>query len=384
MKIAYIMRYWPVYGGGETVTVSLANELVKRGHDVHILYNTYKDCNPMPYQLDGRIVQKKMVTIENYTLNDVDEMHRYLVDNNIDVMINQWGATNLCYDAKRNTTTKLVTCWHLDVVQKQRAASMKEKILRFFIRDKMFQKFRERKQLQNHYNNYLKSDKYVFLSKSFADCYQRLSRLHDYEKKITAISNPLTYNLSYDVQNFPRKKRQVLLVGRLFEYHKRISLALKIWKQIELDSRFDEWTFKIVGDGPDRQSSMVLAESLELKRVSFEGFKDPRPYYEESAIFVMTSAFEGFGMTLVEAQQYGVVPVVMDSYTSLHDILEHKKNGIVVDDRDVNGFVTEMKCLMLNQNFRESLALNGLESCKKFKVHFIVDSWEKLLNQLIG
>lgn len=33
----------------------------------------------------------------------------------------------------------------------------------------------------------------------------------------------------------------------------------------------------------------------------------------------MTSAFEGFPMTLVESQQRGVVPVVMDSF--LHSMI---------------------------------------------------------------
>ena len=378
------MRYWPVYGGGETITVTLANELVERGHEVHILYNFYKDCDPMPYQLDEKIVQRKMVTIENYKSSDVDVLHNYLIDNKIDIMVNQWGATNLCYEAKRSTPTKLITCWHLDVIQKQRATSAKEKILKFFLGEKIFQKFRERKQLKNHYSNYTKSDKYIFLSKSFADCYRKLSQIDDNEKKIDAISNPLTYDIAYDKQNLICKKKQVLLVGRLYEYHKRISLALKIWKQIELDSAFDEWCFKIVGDGPDLQSSVALAKSLGLKRVSFEGFKNPRPYYEESSVFVMTSAFEGFGMTLVEAQQYGVVPVVMDSYTSLHDILKHENNGIIVNNGDIDEFVAEMKNIMRNDSLRRTLAMNGLESCLKFKVQFIVDSWETLFGQLVG
>ena len=37
MNILYVMRYWPVYGG-ETITVTLANEFVKRGHSVYVVY----------------------------------------------------------------------------------------------------------------------------------------------------------------------------------------------------------------------------------------------------------------------------------------------------------------------------------------------------------
>lgn len=38
MNIVFLLRPWPVYGGGETVTIALANEFVKRGHIVHVLY----------------------------------------------------------------------------------------------------------------------------------------------------------------------------------------------------------------------------------------------------------------------------------------------------------------------------------------------------------
>ena len=38
MKIVYLMRFWPVYGGGETVTRILVNELSSRSNDVMIIY----------------------------------------------------------------------------------------------------------------------------------------------------------------------------------------------------------------------------------------------------------------------------------------------------------------------------------------------------------
>ena len=38
MKIIFLHRVWPAYGGGETVTVCLANEMIKRGFKVHVAY----------------------------------------------------------------------------------------------------------------------------------------------------------------------------------------------------------------------------------------------------------------------------------------------------------------------------------------------------------
>lgn len=38
MNILFLHRIWPSYGGGETVTKCLANELTERGYNIHILY----------------------------------------------------------------------------------------------------------------------------------------------------------------------------------------------------------------------------------------------------------------------------------------------------------------------------------------------------------
>lgn len=101
MNILYIMRYWPVYGGGETITATLANEFVRRGHNVFIAYQYNNVVNPMPYEIDSRVKIFKTHTIEKYKNKDVLSLHDYIIDNNIDVMINQWGDSSLCANAKR-------------------------------------------------------------------------------------------------------------------------------------------------------------------------------------------------------------------------------------------------------------------------------------------
>ena len=45
MKVAFLVSRWPVDGGIETVTRTLANEMVRRGHLVYVLYTEYY-CPP--------------------------------------------------------------------------------------------------------------------------------------------------------------------------------------------------------------------------------------------------------------------------------------------------------------------------------------------------
>ena len=382
MRIAYIMRYWPVYGGGETITATLANELVKRGHQVHILYNYRNDVAPMPYKISDEIFETQINTVDNNKSN-VNILSSYIQANNIDVMINQWGNHRLCYEAKKKTGTKLIICWHLDVIQKVRPHGIRQNLFKILIGNNGFSKWSENKQIQMHIDNNKYSDKYVFLSKSFEDDYKCKAGNNAIESKLTSISNPLTYSSNYDISKFNLKKKEVLFVGRILEYHKRLSYILKIWNLIETDHSLDDWSLVIVGDGPDMVPTQDLSEKLKLKRVSFEGFKDPRPYYERSSLFMMTSAFEGFGMTLVEAQQYGVVPIVMNTYLSLHDIISDGINGVIINDGDIEGFASSMKLLMTNVDKRKQLAKSGLITCQQFRANSIVDQWETLFKNVV-
>lgn len=51
MNILYVLKYFPVFGGGETVTLNLCNELVTRGNNVYIVYfeDTTNRTDILPY-----------------------------------------------------------------------------------------------------------------------------------------------------------------------------------------------------------------------------------------------------------------------------------------------------------------------------------------------
>ena len=124
-----------------------------------------------------------------------------------------------------------------------------------------------------------------------------------------------------------------------------------------------------------------LSNELKLERVSFEGYQQPLPYYERAKIFLMTSSVEGFGLTLVESQQQGVVPIVMDTFLSLHDIITPDFNGIITPE-DETIFAEAILSLMKDPQKLASLAQHALISCKKFSVENIVDKWDKLINSI--
>lgn len=223
------------------------------------------------------------------------------------------------------------------------------------------------------------SSKYILLSNKYIPIFKKINHLRN-DSKLQAISNPLSFPEQKNV-NFQEKKAQVLIVGRFSESEKRFLLALKVWKEFNNQNISNRWELVIVGFGKDENIYKEYVRRNKLSNVKFVGKQDPFEYYKKASIFLMTSAFEGFPLTLIEAQQLGVVPIVMDSFPSLHDIIINDYNGIIVNNNDVKAMCLALKDLTANQEKRKYLAVNGLSYINKFSVANIAQQWEDLFSK---
>lgn len=172
----------------------------------------------------------------------------------------------------------------------------------------------------------------------------------------------------------------VLVVSRFEEKVKRLSLILKIWKIME-SSYKTNWKLIIIGSGPERDMYLNLSKELGLQNVIFEGYKNPFEYYKKASIFLMTSLFEGFPLTLVEAQQCGVVPVAMDSFEALRDIISDGINWIIVDNNNINEYASKLDHLIDDVEYRNSLQINAIRSSRKYSIETIAREWISLFEK---
>jgi glycosyltransferase involved in cell wall biosynthesis len=163
------------------------------------------------------------------------------------------------------------------------------------------------------------------------------------------------------------------------EPQKRISLALKIWREVEKSKVAETWTLKIIGDGENLQDYKKLAARMNLKNVQFMGKQNPRPFYETAAMSMMTSSFEGWGLTLTESQQFGVVPLAFDSYASIKDIIFDGENGFLIPYGNLKMYAQKMLDLMKDDNMRANVALNCLESSSRFDIENVLPMWREML-----
>jgi glycosyltransferase involved in cell wall biosynthesis len=236
--------------------------------------------------------------------------------------------------------------------------------------------------LVNKYSpSYHFSDKIILLSRTYIPVFAHCANV-PVDKKILAINNPLSFSENIKIEHIYTKQKEVIIVARLDEVSKRLSLALKVWRKIEDNSLLSEWKLTIVGDGEDKHYYQRLVKKLKLKRVFFEGVQPPEIYYERASIFIMTSAYEGFPMVLTEAQQMGVVPLAFDSFGAVHDIIENKYNGVIIPNNDIEKYAEQLAWLMQHDEERLIMACNAVESSKRFHPAEISKLWLKLFEEL--
>ncbi len=241
--------------------------------------------------------------------------------------------------------------------------------------------WKEIRRFRNRWTKILpRISKVLLLSSAFESDFQRLLGLPD--SRFYSIPNPLSFAEIAKADILSSKRKEVLVVARMKEQQKRIYLALKIWQLVEKNRISADWVLRIVGDGEDLPSYRELAKRLKLEHVQFLGNQKPIPFYKTAALLMMTSAFEGWGLTLTESQQFGVVPVAFDSYASIRDIVEDEKNGFLVPFGNLKGFAEKMTLLMENSEARNRVAQNCLKSVHRFEMSKIIPRWKFLLTDV--
>ena len=129
------------------------------------------------------------------------------------------------------------------------------------------------------------------------------------------------------------RRLDVLFVGRLIA-EKRVDLLVRA---VAMLAQRRPWLrCEIVGDGPERAALAALAEQLGVAaQITFAGRlpeADVPARLGSARILALPSAREGYGITVVEAQAAGAVPIVARGRLSAAaDLVEHGVDGFVVD-----------------------------------------------------
>ena len=381
-NILFILGRYPNIGGVESNITNLSNEFVKLGYQVHIV-SFEAVCSLNQMGLNDK-VRTLTLSYPVYSQSNKKKLTAYFRENKIDVVMNNWClpfyVTMLIKYCIRNTHCIYFAVHQSDPLTNARLKNCEIRIEEnrgLFIANKIkwhFINLASRLSLKYVYNN---CDRFVVLSPSF------IPPLCDYiwiKNGSKMVSIPNSFNTQANGCKF-FKEKEILYLGRIDYNQKRVRRVIDIWKQIE--PRYPEWHLTIVGDGPDLVTVKRMVVDYNLTNVRFEGFQKPDAYFQKAPIMLLVSEYEGFPVVLMESLSFGCVPIALDSYSALHDIVKDGVNGIIVEyPFQINRFVSEIASLIENKDKLDEYELNAIKSVDKFRLPNVVQMWLQLIKEV--
>lgn len=149
------------------------------------------------------------------------------------------------------------------------------------------------------------------------------------DNRIDVIFNPVARKTAIIPPPEPGQPAVFLYVGRMkFEGQKRVKDLLDGLSRAE-----GEWHLHVIGDGSDYAKCQAYGRELGIdERISWHGWQVAPWQVVQNEIqkvtaLLLTSAFEGFPMTLLEAMSYGIPCISSDCVSGPRDMIKPGING---------------------------------------------------------
>lgn len=210
----------------------------------------------------------------------------------------------------------------------------------------------------------------------------KIISLSEYEKKelITRFNYPeqliQTINMvnTLPVKNKPNPpSKKIIMLSRFQNEIKRIDLVINSM------SLLPDFQLNIYGDGIDKDYLLQIAKPIPNVNV-FESTNDKIKVLNENSIYVISSEFEGFPVSLIEAMSQGLTLIVRNSFLSAPCFI--RNNGILLD-KEWSGDAFKNAVLYCYENYQK-MAEKSLDMALNYDGKKVGSSWYQLINELIN
>lgn len=273
-------------GGIESALVNLTNRINKEKYDVHILLE--KKEGDLLNHLDDNILvsEYKVYNDDNLLLRKFKNLFKrigYIITN---YHTYDFGCCYATYSLSGSKLAKIASFNNCLYVHSDYQYVYHEK--------DDFKKFFDAR--KTHLFQHI-----VFVSnesrKSFLSVYPQLSQKCLVINNFIDCKKIVEKSKSKVKENKPADKKLFVFVGRLDDTSKKLTRAIHLVQHIK---NVELW---IVGDGPDKEKYQLESKKCKVtKRVKFLGKKsNPYPYIKMADYIILTSDYEGFPVTYLEA-----------------------------------------------------------------------------------
>ena len=170
------------------------------------------------------------------------------------------------------------------------------------------------------------------------------------------------------------KNKKLVTIARLSR-QKRIDIMVDIVNEVFKNKKYHDWKLEIYGDGEEYD---LIKSHIKSKQIKLMGKTDnPKEVLLSSSINLNTSSFEGFSLSILEANECGIPTITFDFGESVQEEIIDGETGFIVKDQD--DYINKLKMMMDNEELLNNMSKKVKDFNKKFKIENIVKEWEKYL-----
>ncbi|MYX52568.1 glycosyltransferase family 4 protein, partial [Streptomyces sp. SID8385] len=175
--------------------------------------------------------------------------------------------------------------------------------------------------------------------------------------------------------------RRIVAAGRLVPV-KRYELLIRAFARVH--ALHPEWSLDICGDGERRAALAELVDELGLTgHVRLRGAVNPmEEAWTGGSVAAVTSRWESFGMTVVEAMRCGVPVVAVDCPHGPREIITDGVDGLLVRSAGPDALAEALLSLVGDENLRHSMGRAALASAARYSPAAVAERCSDLFTSL--
>lgn len=200
-------------------------------------------------------------------------------------------------------------------------------------------------------------DKIILINKSDFKSAKKFIPL----KKLVLIYNginEINFFSGYEARNKLSIQNDGIVVGVIAELNKNkgLNYLVEAVNKINAECRMLNAKFIIIGGGEDREKLQNRINAFGLQDiVTLKGFvPDAEKFLKAFDIFILPSVKEGLPYVIMAAMQAGL-PIIATNIGGIPDMIEHEKNGIVVEPKKSEALANAIIDLAKNSEKRKIL-----------------------------
>ncbi|MBR5506648.1 MAG: glycosyltransferase [Clostridia bacterium] len=347
------------YGGASKIMASIANHMSEENQVDYLTYRNSDVLQPLSDRVNH--IHNTLYTNSNKFIEIIGQLkalRKFIKKGRYDLCVSFLNpASYMLILATRGLNTKVLLSERGDPNEMINSKSLFDRIVFKLVQ---------------------KAEGYVFQTEQALKCYSKRA-----QKKSVVIPNPMP-DKSIPEPYQEERNKVIVTASRMDLYQKRQDVLINAFAKIANDH--PDYILRLYGDGPDMDKIRQIAEDTGYgDRIEFMGVsKNVLEDIKESALFVLSSDFEGIPNALLEAMACGLPCISTDcSPGGARVIIDNGENGIITPCGDADALSEAMEKLIEDNKLSQKFSANAVKVTEIFSKDIVFSKWKSFMEDMI-